>query len=151
MRPTMVAAGSATEWNGSLAPDVPIVGDDIASHAVRAVRSNPLVLILFGDEVPAPVVEHADRLVVLDGMPLAIEHRTRPIIPVNALATARATAALARHVCGRTVGLALGAGAIRGLAHGGALAALPRARIACRRGRRLVDGARALPAGRDRR
>jgi NTE family protein len=128
-RPAVIAAGPAERWGGALPADCLVVAaDEAAGVAVRAVRTNSLVLMLFGRDVPAEVVRGADRLVVLDGLALA-DQRDRPTFEADAPTDERSTAALARRVCGRTVGLALGAGAIRGLAHGGVLSALSAAQV----------------------
>jgi len=121
--PVVLAGGDASDWGDSLPAGATIVAlTDIAGAAVRSVRTSPLVLLLFGREVPHPVVDGADRVVALDGVNVVGAHNDGRVIVATTPADESAATQLARRICRRTVGLALGSGALRGFAHAGVLA-----------------------------
>jgi NTE family protein len=94
--------------------------------AVRAVRDHSLVLVVGGRNVPTSLLDGCDRTVVVDSHHLEPERHNlgRRDVAVSAPLDAAGVARLARELCGRRVGLALGSGGVRGFAHAGVLAVL---------------------------
>lgn len=122
-RPLLYASGPAEQWGSAALPagTEVLAPDDLAGKAVRAVREHALVLLLCAGQVPGALLDGADRVVVV-GDDIRMESTGRS--PVHSIAkrpTKDAVAALARAVCGRRIGLALGSGGIRGFAHAGVL------------------------------
>jgi len=114
-------------WVERLPPDTKQVSArDMAGVAVRAVRQHSLVLVVCGRKVPTSLLDGCDRAIVVDDHHLEQERRKlgRRDIAVSASLDSEGVETLARDLCGRRVGLALGAGGIRGFAHAGVLAVL---------------------------
>ena len=83
-----------------------------------------------GSEIPLDAFAGADR-VIMTGRPVAAAARRRghPLRVLPASPNPSEVRALAREVCGRRIGLALGSGGIRGWAHAGVLGVLTEQRI----------------------
>jgi len=125
--PFILAPTRKTGWGAALpayAKDVS--ARDMAGIAVHAVREHSLVLVVCGRSVPTSLIHGCDRAVVVDHHHLEQKRHNlgRRDIAVSASLDADGVAALARDLCGRRIGLALGAGGIRGFAHAGVLAIL---------------------------
>lgn len=126
--PIVLACGTAALWaradlpRGTTVEDV----DAVPGSVVRAVRERSLVVVLCSGEIPLAVCERADCVVLVGEAPpnagtLSTTGTTRVVsLPLDE----QQIGALARQVCGRRVGLALGSGGIRGWGHAGVLSVL---------------------------
>jgi NTE family protein len=130
--PIVLACGPPEVWQATqLSSGAEVCHpEDLAGAAVRAVRTNALVILLCATDPPADVLASAHRVVVI-GDPLVDVVRERgravrtlPSVPQNADVDA-----LAREVCGCRIGLALGSGGVRGWAHAGVLGVLAEEQI----------------------
>ncbi len=108
--PAVVACCPEGDWPTAHADATFVAPDDARAAAARLVRTHPLVLLLFAPTVPPGVAATSD---------LAVDVDLDQIV-----GDAAGTSALARRVCARTIGLALGSGGIRGFAHAGVLEVL---------------------------
>jgi NTE family protein len=122
----LLVAPSDPRWDhaGLPASTLRVAHRDITGVVVRAVREYPLVVVAGTAALPAELVRGCDRAVVLGGFTPGVCGVGRRDVRLPELLDAGAIAGLARDLCGRRVGLALGAGAIRGFAHAGVLAVL---------------------------
>ncbi|MGD0311977.1 MAG: cyclic nucleotide-binding and patatin-like phospholipase domain-containing protein [Acidimicrobiales bacterium] len=125
--PLVIACGPAEDWVGTSLPAGTTVSepDGLAEAAVRAVRQNDLVILLCASTIPPTVYGGADRVIIVGDAPVHLV-RTRGHAPrvVAAVSGKDDVGALAREVCGRRIGLALGSGGIRGWAHAGIVGVL---------------------------
>lgn len=124
----VVATGPEEAWGTEHLPVGTSVrdSDDLTGIAVRAVREHALVLILCQEGPPSTLLDGADRVVMVGDMP-GITGRDVRAGQVHALPETpddTCVRALSRQVCGRRIGLALGAGGIRGFAHAGVFGVL---------------------------
>jgi len=129
--PMVIACGPATVWGRASLPRSTTIHepDDIAGVAVQAVRDHALVLLLFCTAVPDALLEGADRVIALGEVAgIASQNGHRADVVAESLDGAH-IAALARTICGRRVGVALGSGGIRGFVHGGVLEVLTEAGV----------------------
>lgn len=130
--PVVFAAGPAEAWDGAPLPSTAVVRPpgDLAGAAVRAVRDNTLVLLLCAEDAPRDLCQGADRVIFVDEAPSdhgrAPERATRK---VTAEMDGELIEEIAREVCGRRIGIALGSGGIRGWAHAGVFDVLAKERI----------------------
>jgi NTE family protein len=125
--PVVLRGGPAEVWDGTLDPPGLLVADpeDLAGAAVRAVRDAGLVLLLCVRDVPESLAKGADWGVsVDDGRPDVLTGRSGSTAVMREGYEATELATLARTLCGRRIGLALGSGGIRGWAHAGILRAI---------------------------
>ena len=125
--PFILAPIRKTGWGVALpAHTKGVSARDLAGVAVRAVRQHSLVLVVCGRSVPTSLLDGCDRAVVVGDHHLEQERSKlgRRDIAVSASLDTDDVAMLARDLCGRRIGLALGAGGIRGFAHAGVLAVL---------------------------
>jgi NTE family protein len=125
--PFILAPTRRAGWGVALPPHTKDVSArDMAGMAVRAVREHSLVLVVCGRSVTTSLLQGCDRAVVVDNHHLEQQRRTmgRRDIAISASIDDDGVATLARDLCGRRIGLALGAGGIRGFAHAGVLAVL---------------------------
>jgi NTE family protein len=125
--PFIVAPTRRAGWGVALPPHTKGVSSrDMVGVAVRAVRDHSLVLVVGGRNVPTSLLDGCDRTVVVDSHHLEPERHNlgRRDVAVSAPLDAAGVARLARELCGRRVGLALGSGGVRGFAHAGVLAVL---------------------------
>lgn len=123
--PIVLACGATTLWaqaelpRGTVLQDV----DELPGAVVRAVREHSLVVVVCSGEIPLTVCERADWVVLVGEAPenagtLSATATTRIVtLPLDG----PQLGALARQVCGRRVGVALGSGGIRGWGHAGVL------------------------------
>jgi len=130
--PLVLAAGSSRDWGRTGLPKASRTRprDEVAGSASRAVREQSLVFVLWYGEAEPDILRVAHRVVVVGEQPA--EDEAAPHRPVHTLPEepdAVQLAALARTICGRRVGLALGSGGTRGFAHAGVLAVLSEAEI----------------------
>jgi NTE family protein len=131
-QPVVLACGPPGVWQATRLPAGAQVCDpkDLAGAAVRAVRTNALVILLCATELPADALASADRIITVGDAPFdrAREHghavRRLQSVPLGA-----GVHDLAREVCGCRIGLALGSGGVRGWAHAGVLGVLAEERI----------------------
>ncbi|HXQ63150.1 MAG TPA: cyclic nucleotide-binding and patatin-like phospholipase domain-containing protein [Acidimicrobiales bacterium] len=124
--PCIVAPARRGGW-GTMPPHTTgVPGRDMAGVTVRAVRHHPLVLVVCGRSVPSSLLDGCDRAVVVGHHHLEPRRHKwgRRDVAVPATLDADGVAALARDLCGRRIGLALGSGGIRGFAHAGVLGVL---------------------------
>jgi NTE family protein len=132
-QPVAIACGPPETWS---ATDLPVGAvycdpEDLANAAVRAVRLHGLVLMVCASEVPAVAFAGADDVICVGDPPADLTRRRKRaarILPAAA-PDVDEVRALARAVCGRRIGLALGSGGIRGWAHFGVLSVLAEARV----------------------
>jgi NTE family protein len=120
--PLVLACDDEPAWtHHSLDPPAVVTSPaDAAGEAVRAVRERSLVLVVSGrDAPPAALADGADWHFTIGGQGPGASTRARPARHFATMPDADGIAAIAREVCGRRVGLALGAGGIRGWAHAG--------------------------------
>jgi NTE family protein len=124
----LLVASADPRWDhAGLPPSTTRVAPaDMAGNVVRAVREHPLVVVAGTSAVPPQLARGCDRVVLLGEY--RAPHRAGGIgrrdLRLPEVLDAEALARLARDLCGRRVGLALGAGAIRGFAHAGVLSVL---------------------------
>jgi NTE family protein len=127
-KPLVLACGPATTWSRSALPKETTVhdGEELAGIAVRSVRDHALVLLLCGPDVPASLLAGADRVIAVGDINIKNERdeRSRPIVALPEHVDDNGIDGLAREICGRRVGVALGSGGIRGFAHAGVLGVL---------------------------
>ena len=125
--PTVIACGPAEDWEPTTLPAGTMVSepDGLAASAVRAVRRNDLVILLCASTIPPDVYGGADRVIIVGDAPVGLVRR-RGHAPrvVSSVSGKDDVGALAREVCGRRIGLALGSGGIRGWAHAGIIGVL---------------------------
>jgi NTE family protein len=130
--PIVIACGPPDAWKSARLPTGTIVRDpdELAPAAVRAVREHALVVMLCASEIPAVAFSGADRVMAV-GKPPADLTRVRGHAPrvVQSVPESDEVNALAREVCGRRIGLALGSGGTRGWAHAGVLGVLAEEQI----------------------
>jgi NTE family protein len=127
--------GRVTTTVGELADKVPYVlaefGPEMGDVAL-GIRGDLLVEHVVGD-VPPSATRHAGRVIRLhdrrEGHPPSLSSSDIVVLPLDTRDRRRAISRLARHICGRSVGVALGSGAAWGLAHIGVLDALDAAGI----------------------
>ncbi len=125
--PLVIACGPAEDWEGtSLAAGTAVSDPErLAESAVSAVRQNDLVILLCTSSIPPDVYGGADRVIIVGEAPVdLIRKRGHAPRVLSAVSGKDAVGALAREVCGRRVGLALGSGGIRGWAHAGIISVL---------------------------
>jgi NTE family protein len=125
--PLVIACGLAEDWAGTGLPAGTMVSepDGLAESAVRAVRQNDLVILLCASTIPPDVYGGADRVIIVGDAPVdLIRKRGHAPRIVSAVSAKDDVGALAREVCGRRIGLALGSGGIRGWAHAGIVGVL---------------------------
>jgi NTE family protein len=106
--------------------------ESLVGVAVRAVRDYPLVFIACGPDPPSVLVDGSDRVVLIGDDDYAPREQVvggRDVLRASSELDDDGIAALARQLCGRRVGLALGAGAIRGFAHAGVLGVLAERKV----------------------
>jgi NTE family protein len=99
-------------------------GEDLIASAVQAVRDHALVLVVSAPDVLPALLNGADRVVVVGDKVRVDATRRGPVHALPARPSAEQVDRVARAICGRRVGLALGSGGIRGFAHAGVLAVL---------------------------
>jgi NTE family protein len=125
--PVVIAVGSPSDWGRSGLPKASRTRarNEVAGSASRAVRDQSLVLVLCHGPIEPSVLRVAHRVVVVGDEPAEGEEEPhRPVHALPAEPSADALNALARTICGRRVGLALGSGGTRGFAHAGVLSVL---------------------------
>ncbi len=125
--PLVIACGPADQWEGTGLPAGTTVRDpeQLAESAVQAVRQNDLVILICSSTIPPDVYGGADRVIVVGEAPVdLIRKRGHAPRVVADLSGKDDVGALAREVCGRRIGLALGSGGIRGWAHAGIVGVL---------------------------
>jgi predicted acylesterase/phospholipase RssA/CRP-like cAMP-binding protein len=125
--PLVLACGPAEVWEDAALPAGVLVvdPDDLAGAAVRAVRENILVVLLCAPDPPPDAFAGADRVVIVGDPPAGLNRiRGHPPRLVSDAPSSDDIGALAREVCGRRIGLALGSGGIRGWAHAGIIGVL---------------------------
>ena len=125
--PVIIACGPAERWEGTGLPAGTAVHDPdgLAESAVHAVRQHGLVIVLCSSAIPPDVYGGADRVIIVGDAPVdLIRKRGHAPRVVATVAGKGDIGALAREVCGRRIGLALGSGGIRGWAHAGVISVL---------------------------
>lgn len=129
--PLVLAAGRESDWRDTAASGATVVpADDIVGIAVRGVRSYPLVFILTSGATSVPeAFAGADWCFVLGAAAPAERTHARPARAFAGVPDDDGVAAVAREICGRRIGLALGAGGTRGWAHAGVLEVIERERL----------------------
>jgi NTE family protein len=125
--PILLAAGPASRWQREALPKGSLVvrSDQLPGAVVRGVRERSLVVVLCSGEIRPELLEQADHVLVdyipSEDLARRITGGCRALeLPLDA----DRVAALAREVCGRRVGLALGSGGTRGWGHVGVLQVL---------------------------
>jgi NTE family protein len=120
--PVVLAGGTHDGWGSSAPPHARFLEPgELAGETVRLVREHSAVLVVCDGDLPVALLG-ADHVVSVDApAPPGATGKTHRL---GAEASSADVAALARTVCNRRIGLALGSGGIRGFAHAGVLAAL---------------------------
>jgi NTE family protein len=125
--PIVLACGPSALWEATTLPPGTTIrdADDLATTAVQAVREHALVLLLCSSDIPPVAFAGADRVIIVGEPPAGLtRERGRAPRILRGIPDADDVNALAREVCGRRIGLALGSGGIRGWAHAGVVAVL---------------------------
>jgi NTE family protein len=130
--PVVLACGPPEVWQATHLPPGAEVCDpaDLAGAAVRAVRTNALVILLCATEPPADALASADRVIAIGDPPFdLVRARGRAVRSLHSVPQSGGVRDLAREVCGCRIGLALGSGGVRGWAHAGVLGVLAEEQI----------------------
>ena len=130
--PHVIACGPAAVWEATALPVGTVVcePEELAHAAVRAVREHSLVILLCAFDIPPVAFAGSDHVISIGAPPhRLIRARGRAPRILHAVPGSDMIDALAREVCGRRIGLALGSGGIRGFAHAGVLQVIASERI----------------------